>query len=474
MLEVEVELLLGTYRADPSGDAITNQGAAEWPPAPARILAALIAADGPSSRNAPELEALAAAEPPIIYADPVPHRQPLEGRYVVRPKRMVGTHQEYLARKGALVRPGERIATRDPRVVFLYGNFNPGTEILAALQRRAARVGYLGCADSPIAMTIDLVSKPPIGPAFIPDPSGSVMVNTHTQRHLSVWCAAYDAWAERGVNRRGFPALRHQTAYRSPQIEPKPETDGGRVISWIRFLDTVHGRRGAVVAHAFKRATYSRYKELHGAIPPVWFHGHGLSRSSDEWQLARFLPLPNVDNTYADGRIHGIAVWIPPGVDDMETRRVAEAVRSVNELAGITERLVVADQHDRRRWVRATSRSRWSKPSRQWASAFPVVSDRHAPVQRLGPSDVARWCRQAGLPEPVAARLSRRPLMTGAVDLSQSETARPGHKQTRPWVHVELFFARRIGGPVAIGAARSYGLGLCAPVQETLGQEKPR
>ena len=471
MLKVNLELLLGTYRADPSGDFITNRASGEWPPAPARMLAALIAADGTSSRDAPELEAFAAAGPPIIYADPSPHRQPLEGRYVVRNTKAKGTHQEYPARKGALVRPGERIAPRDRHVVFVYRDFNPDVDVLGAMQRRATRVGYLGCADSPVAITVELVSEPPTGPAFIPDPSGSVMVNTHAKHHVAVWCAAYDAWAERGVNRRRFPALRHQTAYRSPKIDPDPETDGGRVVSWIRFTNTVHGRRVAAVAHTFKRAAYARYKELHGAIPPDWFHGHGLLKSKGEWQLARFLPLPNVDNDYANGRIHGIAVWIPPGVDDTEARRVAEAVRSVTHLADIGERLVVADQRDRRRWVRATSRSRWNKPSRQWASAFPVVSDRHGPVHLLGAGDVARWCQQAGLPEPIAARVSRTPLIPGAVDLSQPETARPGHKQTRPWAHVEMFFARKVGGPVVIGAARSYGLGLCAPVEETLRQE---
>lgn len=470
MLAVEIELLLGTYRADPSGDALTDRGMAEWPPAPARLLAALIAADGPSSREAPELEALAAARPPTIYADPSPHRQLLAGRYVVRSTREKGTHQEYPARKGALVRPGQRVSPRERRVVFLYTDFDPDASVLGALRHRAARVGYLGCADSPVAMTVDTVREPPTGPAFVPDTEGSVLINTHTAGQVAIWCAAYDAWAEQGINRRRFPALRHQTMYRIPGGGLKPETDGGRVVGWIRFARTVHGRRVASVAHAFKRAVYSRYKELHGSIPPPWFHGHGLSRSNGDWQLARFLPLPNVGNRYANGRIHGIAVWLPPDADDREARRIAEAVRSVTHLAGAVGGLVVADQGDRRKWVQATNRDRWSRPSRQWASAFPVVSDRHGPVQSIGTGDVARWCRQAGLPQPIAARVSRTPLMAGAVDLAQPETARPGHKQTRPWAHVEMFFEQKIGGPVVIGAARSYGLGLCAPVRETLGK----
>lgn len=474
MFTVDVEFLLGTYRADPSGDSITDQGKGEWPPAPTRLLAALIAADGASSAAASELATFAAAGPPVIYAEAGPHAQPLHGRYVVLNANKRKTHQEYLARTGGLVRPGVRMALRNRRVTFLYPDFDPDEATFAALRWRADRIGYLGCADSPVAVTVNRVDELPEGPGFVPDPNGSELVNTHTAGHLEAWCTAYRAWAEHGVSRRRFPALRHQTVYRRLGLELEPETDGGRVVAWVRFGSSVHGRRVAAVAHAFKKAAFALYVEAHGGRPPAWFHGHGLSGTGGGWQLARFLPLPNVGGAYSDGRIHGAAVWVPPGVDGVEARRVAEAVRSVTHLAGMTERLVVADQQDTRRWERATSSSRWRGPSRQWATAFPAVSDRHGPVRRLGAADVARWCRQAGLPEPVAARVSRKPLLAGAVDLSPSETARPGHDQTRPWAHVEMFFAHEVRGPVVVGGARSYGLGLCAPVAETLGREKAK
>lgn len=466
MLAVEVELLSGTYRADPTGDARTGEGTGEWPPAPSRLLAALIDAGGSQRREAPELETFAKSGPPIIYADPAPCSQSLHDRYVVVNARNNGTHLEYLSRKGTLVRPGVRMSPRDRRIIFFYPDFSPDDGTLAALQYRAARVGYLGCSDSPVAMNIHSVARHPEGTAFIPDPEGSMLVNTHTEGQVAIWCAAFDAWAKEGINRRRWQALRHQTAYRHPH-DPEPAEDQGRVLAWFRFADTVSGRRVSEVAHAFKKAVYSRYKEIHGEIPPKWFHGHGIAKSRGDWQLARFLPLPNAAHSYADGRIHGVALWLPPGIDVGEARRVGEAARAVSYLPRITAGLALSDRQDSRRanlW--ATSSGRWTKPSRQWVSVFPVVSDRHGPVRQLGAADVARWCRQAGLPAPVAARVSRTPLVTGGVDLSQPETARPGHTQTRPWAHVELFFAERVMGPVTIGAARSYGLGLCAPIDE--------
>lgn len=465
MLAVEVELLNGTYRADPTGDALTGEGTGEWPPAPSRLLAALIDAGGSQGREAPELAAFAKSGPPIIYADPAPSSQKLHNRYVVVNAREKRTHLEYLGRKGTLVRPGVRMSPRNRRIIFLYPDFSPEDKTLSALQYRAARVGYLGCSDSPVAMSIRSVARHPEGTAFIPDPEGSVSVNTHTEGQVAVWCAAFDAWQKERINRRRWPALRHQTAYRHPH-DPEPSEEQGRVLVWFRFADTVSGRRVAEVAHAFKRAVYSRYQELHGEIPPAWFHGHGIAKSRGDWQLARFLPLPNAAHSYADGRIHGAALWLPPGIDDIEARRVGEAARAVTYLPRITAGLALSDRQDSRRATWTTKPGRWTKPSQQWVSVFPVVSDRHGPVRQLGAVDVARWCRQAGLPVPAAARVSRTPLVTGAVDLSQPETARPGHTQTRPWAHVELFFAEKVIGPVIIGAARSYGLGLCAPIDE--------
>ena len=466
MLAVEAELLLGTYRADPSGDAITDRSRGEWPPAPSRVLAALIAAGGGPEPHYSELVEFAAAQPPTIYADPKPHSQPLHGRFVAQNANTKSTHHEYPARNGRLVKPGTRMSPRDRRVVFLYPDLNPTAETVAALQWRAARVGYLGCGDSPVATRIRLVESPPDGPAFIPDPDGSVSINTHTKEHVAAWCAAFEAWTNRGINRRRFMILRHQTAYRSPTEVLDPATDGGQVIAWMSFNSSIPGRKASAIAHVFKSATYSRYQQLHSAVPPNWLHGHDIPEGNGDWQLVRFLPLPNVGHQHADGRIHGLAVWLPPGATETETRRIAEAVRAVTNLAGITDGVAIADPRNRRSLT--TSPKRWTAASRQWATALPVVSDRYGPARRLGADDVARWCQQAGLPKPVAARVSKTPLTSGGVDLSRPETARPGHQQPRPWAHVEMFFAEHIRGPVAIGAARSYGLGLCVPVEETL------
>ena len=47
MISISVELLHGTFRGDPDGSANTGRlSRGEWPPSPARLFAALVAADG--------------------------------------------------------------------------------------------------------------------------------------------------------------------------------------------------------------------------------------------------------------------------------------------------------------------------------------------------------------------------------------------------------------------------------------------
>ena len=127
------------------------------------LLAAFVAADGMGEdcrvTSGAELGFLEGLGAPTIYAEPEPLHQPLRPRYVVLaagPVRKIGKgyppgHQEYPARTGALVRPGVRVALCHEKVVYAWEDANPA-DLLAALRLRAARIGYLGCADSPVRL----------------------------------------------------------------------------------------------------------------------------------------------------------------------------------------------------------------------------------------------------------------------------------------------------------------------------------
>ena len=466
MLAITVELLQGTYRADPDGAAGTGGlTRGEWPPAPSRLLAALVAADGTRDRcrvtDGTELEWFERLPAPDIHAHAQPWHQVLRPRYVVFHKGNAeqSTHQEYVGRRGMQVRPGVRVSPRYPCVTYAWDAEAPPA-IAGALRRRAARVGYLGAADSPVRLRVRAAMPEPekAEEVFRPDTGGTLEVSVPAAGDVRILDAMYDRWVEHGarVARAQFPALRHQVRYRSPAT-PAPD-DAGTVAAWLRLGAPVSGRRVTPVATLFKQAVLSRHHAIHGEPPPL-LHGHGFRGSG--YELARFLALPDVGFRRSRGRIHGLALWLPPGCDSVVRQRIRDAAFAVRRLAGRGIDVAVAPREDEKR-PRAADPSRWTRSARCWITAFPALHERRG---RLDLQEVSRWCRHAGLPAPVRFRSARSPLVHGAVDLAPVEVNRPG-RTGLPYSHVALWFAEPVRGPVAVGAGRQRGLGLCVPVEE--------
>lgn len=201
MLAISVEFLHGTFRGDPDGTAITGElTRGEWPPSPARLFAALVAADGTrqASRitDGHELIWLEGLPAPAIHAQPESSHQKLEPRYVVaqRGGPAKATHHEYLAREGALHRPGVRVAPRNLLVVYRWNVEPPDPRTLDALGRRAARVGYLGASDSPVRVRV-MTEMPngAVSEVFVPDPEGDTHIRIPRPGDLDVLDRMYDA-----------------------------------------------------------------------------------------------------------------------------------------------------------------------------------------------------------------------------------------------------------------------------------------
>lgn len=461
MFTISVELLHGTFRGDPDGTANTGRlERGEWPPSPARLFAALVAADGTRQRtrvtDGSELLWLEALPAPAIRADPQAWHQAQPRRFVVVAGSASGTHQEYVARRGALHRPGVRVAARDPRIVYEWDQ-TPEPDTLESIRLRAARVGYLGTSDSPVRLRVatETPTDPPAD-VFTPDPDGETTLNVPRPGDTDLLDRMFDAWRVRGasVARSQFPALAHWARYRTP--DSLVQEDRGRVVAWLHLRPAVSGRRVSAVTALFKEAVLSQHQRIHGE-PAAVLHGHGFDGTG--YDLGRYLALPDVGFPRSRGRIHGLALWLPPGTDEPTRTRARDAAFAVRMLKGPGVEAAVQPREDEPRpW--ASHPRRWLGPSCGWATAFPAVHERRGKV-RL--AEVARWCMHAGLPEPVAFRRSRSPLAPGGVDLAPVEVNRPG-RPALPYSHVEIRFAEPVAGPVVVGAGRQRGLGLCAPV----------
>jgi len=484
MLTVTVELLHGTYRADPDGLAVTGeQVLGEWPPAPARLFSAFVAADGTRDRcrvtDGRELAFLEGCAPPVIHADGPGqvHHQPLRTRFVVRDDGGAvkgSAHLEYQARGGVGIRPGVRVSPRHPKVTFVWQE-TPDDVVLHGLVRRAARIGYLGCADSPVHVTVgDRV--PPAAPEHRYEPSavGGLALGVVVPGMLDALDAHYDQWVEHGpsVTRQQSRGLRRLAAYRSSD-DPIPEDEPARPTMLVYRLDApVSGRRVVSLVDAFKGLVLARYHDVNGHEPPALLHGH--LPKGDSGPRASFLALPNVGGEHADGVIHALAVVLPP---DTEPRHV-EGVRSALQPSGPRQELPTLTAPGITRRLRAhagepkpnTARpGRWLHArGRRWVTAFPALHERRGVPVDL--EQVSVWCSRAGLPAPVAVRSSRHPLAPGAVDLRPHEINRKG-RPNMPYGHVELIFGEEVTGIVCIGSGRHLGLGLCVPVAEVTDGE---
>ena len=483
MLVATVEFLLGTFRADPDGAAHTGRlEHGEWPPAPSRLFDALVAADGTRDRcrhtDGTELEFLENAGPPLIEAVLDVHHEPLLARFVASwshrfdqdvKTREVAVHQEYLGRRGSEIRPGVRVSPRSRTVRYLW-DADVGEAHLRGLRIRAARIGYLGCSDSPVRVRIEMPQddiRPEDPRVFAPDPSGAVPLGVPSPGRLAALDRAFDEWSadgrSRSVGRYQFPSLATKVRYRPPRSVAGQGAAGWIVASLI-LRPAVSGRHVSAVAEAFKAAVLDRYPADRSDVPAV-LHGHGFDQTG--YDLARFVPLPDAGHAHASGRIHGVALWLPPDVDDAVAAVARDTVHSITELAGRGFR-VRSEAWNRQRRPDAARPRRWRGPSRRWATVFPAIHERHV---SLSLDEVRRWCSHAGAPEPAEFRHSRAPLVAGAVSLVPSEVHRPG-RPGRPYSHVELVFAEPVWGPIMIGSGRQRGLGLCAPLDD--GSMLPR
>ena len=220
------------------------------------------------------------------------------------------------------------------------------------------------------------------------------------------------------------------------------------------------------------------------AIPEV-VSGHTPDGRPTRLAHLAIAPLAFAGFPHADGRVLGFALIPPPGttLDGIERlhdafERVAsyrpDEERRVLELGGppLNGPLHLAPAPDEGLRKRSLSPDPYLEASSVWASATPIVLDRHlkrsddAKIREL----VARACENAGVPRPDPDRIQvgkhsavegMPPARRLAGEPPWTRWKAPESLQTRPLVHAIIDFGRAVPGPVLLGAGRFTGLGLC-------------
>lgn len=483
---IAIRFLAGRYHAT-SWERHPNEGVPEWPPAPWRLLRAVVAAahraDAPPDLDRLRRIAGALSEAPSYWTPPA-----------------VQAHLRSYQPLGQL---GKTTLVLDPFVAMGRGAGDPGAEVVigwenahlapddrAALARWLDVLGYLGRAESWVEAR--LVEYPPVEPTAVAwDESwtGASELVRVLAPGTDDPAALLDAFcidtATLHAARRLQPP--HSTwvdfAWRTPPYAEPPHVPrggsrasstptlvrfalGGRVLplvtDTVRFGDRV---RAALMA---------RSRDAFGRPHPV-FSGKAPNGAPLQGN-AHVHVMPSDDDR--DGRIDHVLLWAPGGFD-------AQALGAINGFSWLwgddgydlrvaltgtgtseaVDALGVPRHLQRRSVVQAT---------RVWRSVTPFVLPRHPKVRRGLVVDgveqqLLRELQRLGLPVPQQVRSVRGTVGKVPLPWSRFRTRRTdggGSRGGDRGYGFQLEFAEPVRGPIAIGYGARQGLGQFAPVPD--------
>lgn len=247
-------------------NAHDGEGRAEWPPAPARVLAAMLSAAHGLGEGITEVEALFRCLPPRITAPPAGERQIGYRRWVPvnnelktdkngSPTGIVDRNDRLLEKQAKDPECGMMVGT-GPSDVVRWTFPVDGPADLGILQKVARSVEYLGRPTSPVLLDVvdGAVEVPPGHCCWEPDPTGWIQLRVGTEGLL----AALDAREEERrrstvTGTHPYMSVRPTYPYRLVGVQSgdgaAPDTrELLRTCSLYRMPHS--GRQGAVLVHA--------------------------------------------------------------------------------------------------------------------------------------------------------------------------------------------------------------------------------
>lgn len=519
-LVLEVEFLSGVaFLATGPGSPVPD-----WPPQPDRIFSALVAAwgaGGEDERGGRALEWLERQEPPRIAAS---GHSPRTAPVVFVPPNDPRSNR---AKTATQVLPAKRKrqqrlfpATRphDPVVRFYWNDIEVTDETLGALQELARNVAYVGHSASLTRCRFELLAESAAGhddPQAAHDDPQAAHDDPQTMRG--------DPQATPGASRPPRPHLHapRLKVYPGRLAELRREFAAGRrphpgtpvqaaeaeathwqgtfADRWL-LLEHIAGRIpdlrvASVVAKTIRDAIMSGYRNIGSGddIPEV-VSGHTPDRRPTRDPHIAIVPLPFVGFPHADGHVMGFAV-IPPRdsliledkvflaalrrvapIDENRGRRVMEVTSGEGTSSDRAFSIELSPAFEPPPGLRSLDPALYTRPSRTFATATPIVLDRF--LKRRGEAReeeirglLAGACRNIGLPEPELVVADKHSALEGAPSAYPSSGEPdwmrwrlPGKLASRQLVHAVIRFPVEVRGPVLLGAGRFLGMGLCRPI----------
>lgn len=494
----------GRYHATPWGRHV-NEADVEWPPAPWRILRALIATWYRKADSGKFPESLLERLVERLAATPPVYRLPPAVRAHSRHYMPVQEKRTLIFDAFARIHPDSELIVAWPETELAADE----SELLGHL---AGRLGFLGRAESwvevralddwsgepncrPSELGIDAETGEALEPVRL---IASLPAADYANRRAdAVTAHGLDARKLRRPERRilatlperlldalsvetgdlqqaGWscpPAARFVTYQRpSDCFTTRPAGRTGRLSAADRGARRTTARvalagkplpsieRALRIGELVRKAAMSRAERIGGTVPAV-LSGHGMGEGNRHGH-AFYLP----EDHDGDGRIDHVLIHAPAGLG----RGAIAALDAIDRIwdAGDGEWHVLFEAVAEAGAIE----SRYTRRRQIWESATPYLCPWHR-KKRFGVAEqIARECRSRGLPEPeveftegqrieVRPGRWRRPV--------QFHRFRERRGLTQPDTHghaVRLRFPETVAGPVALGFGCHYGLGVFAPL----------
>ena len=513
---IHVEYLTGYAVAQSPG------GGAEWPPHPARLFMALVAAVYETGGETDQLAALRWLEqqaPPTVIASGgfersrpdvfVPPNDDQTQRNVDKITGLAAFDKMHVLpqyRTNRQPRTFARFRPDEPTVTFAW-DADPGDHA-DALAGACAAVARLGHSASLVRCWLDR-DEIDIGgrTRWEPDEFGEMRLRVTNdgslqdldERFNAKEIEAFFARPPRKLKRgetppapppRLRPAMRRAEGYRKAT---GPTDAPGTVFDPRPFVFTLNPMKGTTTFRFLSAAkgpdvcvrTREALLSKAGDDAPPILSGHKADGSLVEGPHVAVVPLIDAGHRHARGHLLGLAIALPKPPDPKndeafqtyrrDRKKVIAAMRQVTELKlgplgvwSVAEREPIDDRHG----LRSETWTAEKQGAVCWATVTPISLDRHAKAKDAAGQQeeiagiIRLGCGQIGLPEPVRVVPFPVSPFLGAPNGYEYPRLPRKDGSKRRQAHAMLWFREPVAGPVLLGAGRYRGWGVCRPYRE--------
>lgn len=506
-MRITVRFPLGVYHAQAQG----SFDEPEWPPHPVRLIGALVAAahspgraggrGGSLHQDLALLQTLCDASPPVIGAPDAVliGERPTEDVAVLVTGATRWAPRNYFT-KGRREQAGVQkvgVAVGNREIQFEWPTLELGPSDVERLSSLAQDMSFLGTTRSPV------VAEVTAGAGGDLDSAWSPVEDNNAQRTPTVAVRVPDTTTLNAFDRRhearrsskagveaataAVPGIRigrevayvHSSAHKSARTID-PQWWGDMVVLAIdKDRSEVIPRSGAsyLLARAVRTALLSAYESVGTTDQaPAILRGRGAEAH------CAIVPLADVWHERAGGQVKGVGILLPSAqrADDLAQQRAAveQGLASLVRGSDRCPQRYVQIPGSGRIWLKLPSggeaalktllKRTYRTTATSWSSVTPVVHARWRKGSHETLMDqVARDCSHVGLPRPAHVEAIRGSAFPGGASRPVPTDRVPQEWRKSlggPSSHLRITFASPVRGPLLLGRARHFGLGLFVPM----------